>query len=716
MDYSFFSGLIQNVALLLVFSYLYATRWIDSVHSNRLLRNVFLGIIVGGIGILLMSTPWMYRPGYYFDLRTILLAIAGLYFGAIPTMTAILIMVAYRLYLGGEMVTAGLFLIAVSGLLVMAWRYLQNKQRSRYSLLSLYFLGVVVHLVMLILPILSPREEPMDHIKVIALPIITIYPIIAVLLGELMNRQLENWENQKAKERLYESEQRFTEMLWGINMIFVQTDLDKKIIFCNKYLLSITGYSSEEVIGKNFIDIFVPIDEKEKIEEEFHELFRNNGSIQYFESKILTQDHRVVYISWHNSVITDDEGKVKGIASLGENITEKKITFDKLKEAKENAEASNLLKSVFLQNISHEVRTPLNAIMGSIGLLREFPDDEAMRGKFYEILEISGERLLSTVNDLIDISQVETQQLKVNLSNVSLSTLLAKQIDVATPLAEKKKNKIICSSEYLYNDIILHTDKNMLNGIFINLLNNANKFTTNGTIEIGSYDENGDIVFYVKDDGIGIPKNRLGVIFDRFVQADTSLSRPHEGSGLGLSIAQAYARLLGGNIWVQSEVEKGSTFFFRIPKKEGAPAIPVMERDDKALPALPSWKILIAEDDDLNYLILKKIIERMGIANIVRAANGAEAVEKVLNDDEISLVLMDIKMPEMSGEEATQKIRTFHPSIPIIAQTAFAMPGDRERFIAMGCDDYLPKPIEKARLIDLLHKYLPAGSQDAPVR
>src|SRR5690606_22817425 len=116
------------------------------------------------------------------------------------------------------------------------------------------------------------------------------------------------------------------------------------------------------------------------------------------------------------------------------------------------------------------------------------------------------------------------------------------------------------------------------------------------------------------------PKNRLGVIFDRFVQADTSLSRPHEGSGLGLSIAQAYARLLGGNIWVQSEVEKGSTFFFRIPKKEGAPAIPVMERDDTALPALPSRKILIAEDDDLNYLILKKIIERMGIANIVRAA------------------------------------------------------------------------------------------------
>lgn len=714
MDYSFFSGLIQNVALLLVFSYLYAMRWIDSIHSNNLLRNVFVGVIVGGIGILLMDTPWMYQPGYYFDLRTILLAIAGLYLGAIPTIIAILIMAVYRLYSGGDMVIAGVILITISGLLGIGWRYLQQRQGNKNSILSLYLLGIIVHVFMLMLPILSPIDGSIALVKVIALPILTIYPIITVLLGGLMNRQLKHWENQKAKDRLYGSEQRFTQMMLGINMVFVHIDLDRKIIFCNKYLLSITGYTEGEVIGKNIIDVFVPIDEKEKIEKGVNELFENNRSIHHFESKIVTKDNCELYISWHTSVITDDEGKVKGIAVLGENITEKKATFDKLKEAKENAEESNRLKSFFLQNISHEIRTPINAIMGSISLLRELREDEVMRRKFYEILEISGERLLSTVNDLLDISQVETQQMKVNKSDFSLSKLLASHIDVATPLAEKKNNKIVCSSKYLHNEIILHTDKNMLNGIFINLLSNANKFTTNGIIEIGSHDENGDIVFYVRDNGIGIPKNRLEVIFDRFVQADTSLSRPHEGSGLGLSIAQAYAKLLGGNLWVESEEGKGSTFFFNIPKDEVALTIPDTDKEDTEVAMLPNRKILIAEDDKLNFLILERIIENMGITDILHANTGAEAVEMVQTDTGISLVLMDIKMPEMSGEEATQKIRTFNPTIPIIAQTAFAMPDDHNRFIAIGCNDYIAKPIDKARLMNLLHKYLPAQSKGAP--
>ena len=629
--------------------------------------------------------------------------------GAVPTIIAIITMVVFRLYLGGDMLVAGVVLILISGFLGMGWRYLQKKPGGKNSMLSLFLLGVVVHLFMLILPILSPTDASIALVKVIALPIITIYPIITVLLGGLMNRQLENWRNQKAKERLYESEQRFTEMMLGINMVFINIDLDRKIIFCNKYLFSITGYTEEELIGKNIVDIFVPVYEKEKIEEGLRELFENDRDIQHFESKMLTKDNRELDISWYNSVITDDNGKIKGIASLGENITEKNATFDNLKEAKEKAEESNRLKSVFLQNVSHEIRTPINAIMGSITLLRESPEDEAIRRKFYDVLEISGERLLSTVNDLIDISQVETQQMKVNKSDFSLSKLLVNQIDVATPSAEKKNNKIVCSSKYLNTEITLRTDKNMLNGIFINLLSNANKFTTNGTIEIGSRDENGEIIFYIKDNGIGIPKNRLEVIFDRFVQADSSLSRSHEGSGLGLSIAQAYAKMLGGNLWVESEEGKGSTFFFNIPKDEVTPTIPTTDKDYSKVALLPNRKILIAEDDDLNYLILKRIIEKMGITNMLHAKNGVEAVDFVRNDTEISLVLMDIKMPGMSGEEATQKIRIFNPTIPIIAQTAFAMPSDRDRFITIGCNDYIPKPIDKVKLINLLHKYLPSG-------
>ncbi|MGI0108049.1 response regulator [Salinimicrobium sp. WS361] len=705
MDYSYFSGLIQNVALLLVFSFLYATRWIDSTHSKKLWPNIFAGFIVGGIGILLMFTPWTYQPGHYFDLRSILLAVAGLYLGAVPTIIAIIITVVYRLFVGGAFVVTGVSLIIISGLLGIGWRYFQQRLGGKNSILSLYLFGVVVHVCMMLLPTLFPADGSLD-IKLMAIPILTIYPVITVLLGHLMNTQLENWRNRKAKERLYESEQRFTKMMLDINMIFINIDINSKIIFCNEYLLSITGYTEEELIGKNSVDIFVPVDEKENTEKGLRELFEKNRDLHHFESKILTKDNRELYVSWYNSVITDDYGKIKGIASLGENITEKKATLENLKETKEKAEESNRLKSVFLQNVSHEIRTPINAIMGAISLLKESSVGKEMREKYYEVLRLSGNRLLSTVNDLIDISQVETQQIKVNKSDFNLSEVLTNHVNVATPIAGKKNNKIICTSKYLHTNTILHTDKNMLNGIIINLMSNANKFTTDGIIEMGSFDEHGNIVFYIKDNGIGIPENRLDVIFDRFVQADSSLSRPHEGSGLGLSIAKAYAEMLGGNIWVESEEGKGSTFFFSIPKDEVKHTIPNEGKVENKIAPLPNHKILIAEDDKLNYLILKKIVENMGITNILHAQNGVEAVEMVKNDPEISLVLMDIKMPEMSGEEATQKIRIFNSTIPIIAQTAFAMPADRNKFIEIGCSDYIPKPIDKDDLTKLLHKHI----------
>ncbi|APS39592.1 LytS/YhcK type 5TM receptor domain-containing protein [Salegentibacter sp. T436] len=709
MDYPFFSGLIQNVALLLVFSFLYATKWIDSTHSKKLLPNVFAGIIVGGIGVLLMFTPWTYQPGHYFDLRTILLAIAGLYLGAVPTIIAILIIAAYRLYLGGDYVIAGVGLIIISGLLGIGWKYFQQRLGVKNSIVSLYLLGVIVHVCMLILPIFIPIEGALALVEFMALPILIIYPVITVLLGLLMNRQLKVWRNRKEKDWLYESEQRFTKMMLDINMVFINLDIDSKIIFCNDYLLSITGYTEEELIGKNTVDIFVPEDEKETTEKGLKELFENNRSLHHFESKILTKDNKELYISWYNSVITDDYGKIKGIASLGENITEKKATLNNLKEAKEKAEESNRLKSVFLQNISHEIRTPINAIMGTIDLLKESSEKE-VREKYYEVLRLSGTRLLSTINDLIDISQVETRQIKVNKSNFNLSEIIANHLNVATPIAGKKNNKIVCTSKYLHTNTMLYTDKNMLTSIFINLLSNANKFTADGIIEFGSLDEHGNIVFYVKDNGIGIPENRIGVIFDRFVQADSSLSRPHEGSGLGLSIAKAYAEMLGGNIWVESEEDKGSTFYFSIPKDEVTTTTTHTNKENNEITQLPNHKILIAEDDKLNYLILKKIVENMGVTNILHAENGLEAVEMVKKDTEISLVLMDIKMPKMSGEEAIQKIRIFNPTIPIIAQTAFAMPNDRDKFIEIGSNDYIPKPIDKNELKRLLKKYLPAHS------
>lgn len=237
-----------------------------------------------------------------------------------------------------------------------------------------------------------------------------------------------------------------------------------------------------------------------------------------------------------------------------------------------------------------------------------------------------------------------------------------------------------------------------------------NEIYTNGTIEIGSKDKGNEIVFFVKDTGIGIPENRLEAVFDRFVQADLTLSRSHKGFGLGLSIAKAYAQMLGGDLWVESEEGKGSTFFFNIPKDEiVADKAETNTPEDKEKRLKQYSKILVAKDDEMNYLFLKNLLEHKGFG-IVHAWNGEEAVEMLRNDDDISLVLMDIKMPVMSGEEATRQIRTFNQDIPIIAQTAYAMPSDRSKLLEIGCNDYISKPIVTDSLVKLLQKHVnPSG-------
>lgn len=666
--------------------------------------------MVGAIGIFLMFNPWTYQPGHGLDFRSVLLSISGLYLGAVPTLVAILIMGVFRYFAGGELMLIGVILVTSSGLMGIGWRYLQQKRGNTNSLLSLYMLGLLTHVIMLAWLVFMPREVYVPIIQKMALSVITLYPFITLVLGFLMNRQLKNWENERVKDRFIETEQRFARIMQNINMFYINLDLNGNFISCNKYLLEHTGYSEEELIGKSGVDLFVPSDNREEAVDIVGELVQNKTEVYFHEEKIRTKDHKILHVLSHITLLKDEGGEIKGISILAENITDKNAIIATLKEAKEKAEESNRLKSVFLQNISHEIRTPMNSIIGFMSLLKDTPVDEETRHQFYEIINKSGERLVATVNDLIDISQIETGQTKVNKSDVSLSEILENHIDTGIYLAAKRNNKIRCTSKYLHSETVLNTDNKLLNSIFSNLLNNAMKFTSNGTIEIGSKDEGNDIVFFVKDTGIGIPEKRLNAIFDRFVQADLKVSRGYEGSGLGLSIAKAYAQLLGGDLWVESEEGKGSTFYFNLPKDEVKPKKPETNKQTNKPESIDkdlnqNYKILVAEDDETSYLFLKNLLELKGM-QIINATNGAEAVEMVKNDNEISLVLMDIKMPGMSGEEATRQIRTFNQDIPIIAQTAYAMPSDKNKFLEMGCNDYISKPIKVNRLIKLLHKYV----------
>lgn len=373
--------------------------------------------------------------------------------------------------------------------------------------------------------------------------------------------------------------------------------------------------------------------------------------------------------------------------------------------AKEKAEENERLKTIFLQNMSHEIRTPMNGIIGFLNLLKEPDLDSDSRQKYIDIVNKSGKRLLATINNIIEISKIDSRQIAVHYSEVDIFEVTDFYFHFFHQQAEEKKLQLKLSVNLGEEDSPVITDKFILDNILTNLLNNAIKFTTKGFIEFGVYREEEMLVFYVKDTGVGIPEERQEAIFERFVQANLNITRPHEGSGLGLAIVKAYVEVLKGKLWLESHPGKGTTFFFSIPfipaKKEDFPI-----DSDKEMPEVSGEKIkmLIAEDDNISYLFIQQLLNKPEIT-LLRAKDGKQVIDLAKENPDLSLILMDIKMPVLNGIDATKKIREFNPLVPIIAQSAYSSPGDQEKAFEAGCNDYITKPISKKRLLSLIHKF-----------
>lgn len=390
-------------------------------------------------------------------------------------------------------------------------------------------------------------------------------------------------------------------------------------------------------------------------------------------------------------------------AQLIVNVVERMKKEQELIDAKEKAVEADRLKTAFLQNMSHEIRTPMNGILGFVDLLKETDLTPEEKIKYIGIVEKSGKRLLNTINDIIEISKIEAGQEKLRLSQVDVNKMLHYFYDFFMPQAIERGLRFTIGKHTFADFSVIQTDKNKLEAVLGNLLNNALKFTFVGDVEFGNYLENKMLVFYVKDTGIGIPFDRQQAIFDRFVQADLEITRPHEGSGLGLAIVKAYLTMLGGSISLESEEGKGSVFRFSLPYSHCA--LPALQAETVKIekPNEVPLTALVAEDDDVSFLILSKMLSKQNI-NLIRAFNGMDSVMAVKMYPEISFILMDIKMPKMSGLEATKEIRKIKPSLPIIAQTSYALSGDREKALAAGCDEYISKPIDRNELLKLIGK------------
>jgi signal transduction histidine kinase/CheY-like chemotaxis protein len=374
--------------------------------------------------------------------------------------------------------------------------------------------------------------------------------------------------------------------------------------------------------------------------------------------------------------------------------------------AKEYAEKSDRLKSEFLSNMSHEIRTPMNGIMGFAELINSQDLTDQERKEFSSIIINSSEQLLRIINDILEISSLETKQVKIYPEETNLEVMLQELFAVFNLKAKTKGLSLVLTNELVESQNYVILDKSKLFKILSNLLENALKFTKDGSIVLGCKKSGDSLMLYVKDTGIGIENGSIDKIFDRFSQANNTIATKFGGLGLGLSIVKENIRLLGGNIKVESTPGSGTVFQLSVPYQPVGIETTDHEKAKAEIEQISST-ILIAEDDNSNYQLLETVLLKISpCIRLLRASNGEEAIEQCLSRPDIDLVLMDIKLPLIDGIEATKKIREFRPLIPIIAQTACVSATDKKAAEKAGCNDYLVKPINTRILKVVLERYL----------
>jgi signal transduction histidine kinase/ligand-binding sensor domain-containing protein/CheY-like chemotaxis protein len=380
---------------------------------------------------------------------------------------------------------------------------------------------------------------------------------------------------------------------------------------------------------------------------------------------------------------------------------------EELVKAKSKAEESDRLKSAFLANMSHEIRTPMNAIVGFAGLLKDDSIPLAEKMEFINIINTNSEILLVLIEDILDLSLIEANQLIIRNETVSLNEILDNIYSSFSLTNRNNDLEIRLNNELYPQRLKIDSDPIRINQILTNLMNNACKFTEKGFVELGLKKQEEQLIFYAKDTGIGISENEMNAIFERFRKTESESHKFYRGTGLGLAISKSLAKLLGGNLEVESSLGHGSVFYFSLPFSQV-----VLEEPEEKVELVPEEvpngvgrNVLVVEDEEDNYLYVKRMLEKMDIT-VFRAENGNDAVRIISSGARFHIIIMDIKMPVMDGFEATKIIRSIDPNQIVIALTAYARPEDRMRFMEAGFVDYLSKPIKPYDFISVIKGYI----------
>jgi|WetSurMetagenome_2_1015567.scaffolds.fasta_scaffold01452_10 PAS domain S-box-containing protein len=505
-------------------------------------------------------------------------------------------------------------------------------------------------------------------------------------------------EHLRTEETLRKSEEKWRSLVNTIPDYIFLMDTEGRLLFVNH---DIAGITEKQAIGRSV---------NEFLSKEAQTIFRKKSKealdtreIQFAEHSSNETQNDIKNFEDYLVPIIGQNGMINFLV-ISREITERKKAEEKLLIAKEKAEESDHLKTAFLHNISHEIRTPMNAIIGFSTFLNDPDLLPEKREDYTEIITQSCSQLLAVITDIISIATIEAGQEKIYEREINLNLTFKL---IYEQFASKAQNMgIAFRYQNQLSDIEAYicTDEIKLTQIINNLLVNAFKFIEKGHIDFGYNLKDNNLEFYVKDSGIGIAREMHEKIFERFRQVEITETRQFGGSGLGLPISKAYVELLGGKIWLDSELDKGSTFYFTIPyKKTNNPAFLKEKQPVKAIKIdIEEPKtLLIAEDGDYNFILLKELLSDLNF-NIIRAINGIQAVEICKSNPGISLVLMDIKMPIMNGIEATKLIKKNRPDLPIIAQTAYALEHEITRFKDQGFIDYVIKPIKKDELFTVI--------------
>jgi PAS domain S-box-containing protein len=532
-------------------------------------------------------------------------------------------------------------------------------------------------------------------------------------------RKLVEEEQKKSDQRLRD-QQFYTRSLIESNIdALMTTDPSGIITDVNKQMEALTGSTRDELIGAPFKDCFT---DPERAEAGIKRVL-SEKSVTDYELTARARDGTQTVVSYNATTFYDRNRTLQGVFAAARDVTERKRVEAELQQAKAVAESASLTKSEFLASMSHEIRTPMNSIMGIADLLAKTELTEE-QDKYVQIFRRAGDNLLNLINDILDLSKVEASQLELERTGFSLNDHLEKVMEMVEDRAREKGLGLVCT---IGPDVPtgLIGDSTRLRQVLLNLLGNAVKFTQSGSValrvELVDPKDLTILKFVISDTGIGIAPEKLNQVFERFMQADSSTTRRFGGSGLGLTISKRIVELMGGQIWVESELGRGSIFAFTVPFEVSATAwqqaaVPMGAEPDRELPAL---RILLAEDSPDNCTITTAYLA--DTPYVIEIAETGEIACQMFKAGSYDLVLMDRQMPVMDGLSATRAIRAWEgengrPPIPIIALTASALKGDRETCLAAGCTAFLTKPIKQEVLLQAIKEHsLPTALVSQPI-